>query len=137
MDFFNDMLAGSHLKAQKHKDFYDEYNSVMDLPAKYYLETIERVFMNHSLPQGQWEHRGEKIDLANLSGVRLLAMEGELDDISGLGQTRATLSMTPLIPECDKRYFMVPGAGHYGLFAGQAWREKAYPQIKDFCLKQN
>lgn len=133
VDFFNDMLAGSDMKAQKHKDFYAEYNSVMDLPAQYYLDTIEEVFIKQSLAKGEFMYRGEQINLANLKNTNILAIEGELDDISGLGQTKAALELSTGLPARSKKYFCVPAAGHYGIFAGRTWQNVVYPEIQKFC----
>ncbi len=134
LDFFNDMMAGSDLQAQKHKSFYDEYNSVMDLPAQYYLDTLEIVFMNHSLPKGELVFKGETINLSNLKSTRILAIEGELDDISGLNQTKASLELSTALSAKNKEYFLAPQVGHYGIFAGSSWRNVIYPKVKSFSI---
>ena len=135
-DFYKDLLRGDLGDADAHRQFYDEYNAVLDLPAEYYLDTIATVFQNHDLPQGRWyvNVAGESmlVDPAQIKQTRLLTVEGELDDISGSGQTKAALDLCGGISAAKKQHFTVPGAGHYGIFSGRRWRETVYPHIAEF-----
>ena len=112
--------------------FYDEYLSVMDLTSEFYLQTVETVFIRHALPKGEMIHRNEKVDPAAIHRVALLTVEGENDDISGLGQTRAAHDITPGIPADRKAHYMQPKVGHYGVFNGSRFRAEIAPRIADF-----
>ena len=131
-EMFKHLTVGEQEEAQATKDFYEEYRSVCDMTAEFYLQTVEEVFQKHSLPSGTLTHRGEKVDLGTVTSTALLAVEGERDDISGIGQTRAALELTPNLPEKKKRYYLVEGAGHYGIFNGSRWRTKIAPVVEEF-----
>ncbi|MBJ6983771.1 polyhydroxyalkanoate depolymerase [Luteimonas sp. MC1750] len=131
-DFYQDLVKGDLDDAQSHRRFYDEYNAVLDMPAEYYLDTIRVVFQQQLLPQGAWDVAGERVDPAAIRGCALMTIEGELDDISGLGQTRAAHALCTGIAEADRRHLTVEGAGHYGIFSGRRWRTQVYPQVRDF-----
>ncbi|KRG67903.1 polyhydroxyalkanoate depolymerase [Pseudoxanthomonas dokdonensis] len=134
-DFYSDLVKGDEQDAQAHRKFYDEYNAVLDMPAKYYLETIHTVFQEFLLPRGQWTINGEKVNPAAIKKTALLSIEGELDDISGLGQTAAAHDLCTGIAKAKHQHITVQGAGHYGIFSGRRWREKVYPQVRDFIAK--
>jgi len=129
---FKHLVEGDGEGAAATKAFYDEYRSVCDLPAEYYLQTIEHVFQRHSLPKGEFVHRGEVIDLGGIRDTALLAIEGEKDDISGIGQTRASLHLAPNLPEKMKKYMLAEGVGHYGIFNGSKWRTLIAPVLEDW-----
>ncbi|GJE80486.1 polyhydroxyalkanoate depolymerase [Methylorubrum thiocyanatum] len=129
---FDHLVRGDGDSAARHRAFYDEYLAVMDLTAEFYLETIERVFINHDLPRGTLRHRGERVDLGAIRRCHLMAVEGEKDDITGLGQTRAALNLAVNLPEAAKSYHMQPGAGHYGIFNGSRFRADIVPLVRDF-----
>lgn len=129
---FDHLVRGDGDSAARHRAFYDEYLAVMDLTAEFYLETIERVFINHDLPRGTLRHRGERVDLGAIRRCHLMAVEGEKDDITGLGQTRAALDLAVNLPEAAKSYHMQPGAGHYGIFNGSRFRADIVPLVRDF-----
>ncbi|WP_374557396.1 polyhydroxyalkanoate depolymerase [Thermomonas sp.] len=131
-DFYQDLVKGDLDSAESHRKFYDEYNAVLDMPAEYYLDTIRTVFQEHLLPRGQWDVAGERVDPAMIRGCALLTIEGELDDISGQGQTRAAHALCTGIPEADRQHLTVDGAGHYGIFSGRRWRTQVYPQVRAF-----
>ncbi|MFM8664821.1 MAG: polyhydroxyalkanoate depolymerase [Betaproteobacteria bacterium] len=134
-DYFLDLIRGDGDSADSHRQFYDEYNAVLDLPAEYYLDTIKTVFQDFALVNGTWKVRGQLVRPQDIRGVRLLTVEGELDDISGAGQTRAALDLCSGIPAQHKRHFDVLGAGHYGIFSGRRWREVAYPEVRRFIAQ--
>ena len=135
-DYYLDLVRGDLEDAESHRRFYDEYNAVLDLPADYYLETIQTVFQEFRLPRGTWQVPvdGQVLRVApeDIRGVRLLAVEGEFDDISGVGQTAAVLDLCSGLDANRKSYFLAKGAGHYGIFSGRRWREIIYPHIRDF-----
>ncbi|MCA0903167.1 polyhydroxyalkanoate depolymerase [Qipengyuania aquimaris] len=131
-EMFKHLTVGDEASAQATKDFYDEYRSVCDMTAEFYLQTVEEVFQTHAIPNGTFMHRGKRIDLGDITGTALLAIEGERDDISGLGQTRAALELTPNLDASKKRYYMAEGAGHYGIFNGSKWRGKIAPVVEEF-----
>ncbi len=135
LEFFNHLLQGAELDAKKHQEFYSEYNAVMDLPAEYYLETLENVFIDQKLAKGTLIYRDAKISLDMLKKQKILTIEGELDDISGKGQTHITQKLTNNIDLKNKKEITVPKVGHYGIFAGKTWREIIYPEIKDFIIQ--
>nr|WP_211369419.1 polyhydroxyalkanoate depolymerase [Pseudoxanthomonas kalamensis] len=134
-DFYSDLVKGDQQDAQSHRQFYDEYNAVLDMPAPYYLQTIRTVFQEFLLPRGKWKVKGELVNPAAIRNTALMSIEGELDDISGLGQTAAAHAMCSGIPKTRHRTLVVEGAGHYGIFSGRRWREKVYPQVRDFIAK--
>lgn len=131
-DFYQDLLKGDLSSAESHRKFYDEYNAVLDMPAEYYLDTIRTVFQQHLLPRGLWDVAGERVDPSKIRDCALLTIEGELDDISGQGQTRAAHKLCTGIPAADRQHLTVEGAGHYGIFSGRRWRTQVYPQVREF-----
>lgn len=136
-DFYQDLLRGDMDDAESHRRFYDEYNAVLDMDAEYYLDTIETVFQKHSLPKGEWYVHERRVAPEDIRTSALLTIEGELDDISGLGQTEAAQDLCRNIPAARKQHIVVEGAGHYGIFSGRRWRETVYPQVRDFIRKHN
>lgn len=131
-DFFFNLVKNDGDGADKHREFYDEYLAVMDLTAEFYLQTVDTVFVRHLLPRGKMTVRGEPVDPAAITHTALLAIEGENDDISGLGQTRAALDLATGIPASAKAYYMQPDVGHYGVFNGSRFRAGIVPRIVDF-----
>lgn len=131
-DFYRHLVHGDLEDAEAHRRFYDEYNAVLDLPAEYYLDCVRIVFQQYLLPRGLWNIGGELVRPAALSDTALFTIEGELDDISGLGQTQAAHDLCTNIAADRKRHLVVAGAGHYGIFSGRRWRERVYPQVRDF-----
>jgi poly(3-hydroxybutyrate) depolymerase len=131
-DYYLDLVKGDMDDVEGHRAFYDEYNAVLDLPAEYYLDTIRIVFQDHRLPNGTWKVRGELVKPEDIKSVALFTIEGELDDISGSGQTRAAHDLCKGIPKARKKHLTAEGAGHYGIFSGRRWREQIAPQIKNF-----
>ena len=134
-DFYQDLLRGDLDDAESHRKFYDEYNAVLDMPAEFYLDTIDKVFQRTLLPRGLWDVGGERVNPAAIRHSALLTIEGELDDISGLGQTEAAHDLCSGIPAKRRQHQVVEGAGHYGIFSGRRWRETVYPQVRDFIRK--
>ncbi len=134
-DFYQDLLRGDDADAEEHRKFYDEYNAVLDMPAEYYLDTVRTVFQEHALPLGTWNVRGKLVRPQDIKRTALFTIEGELDDISGLGQTEAAHELCKGIKPGNRKHFTVPGAGHYGIFSGRRWREGVYPQVRDFIRK--
>ena len=134
-DYFNHLLHGEGDPAEKHRDFYDEYNAVLDLPAEYYLDTIKSVFQDFALPKGRMFVRDQLVRPQAIHDTALLTIEGELDDISGNGQTEAAHLLCLSIPREKREHFVAPGAGHYGIFAGRRWRDTIYPKVRDFIRK--
>ncbi len=133
--FYEDVLNGELDDAQSHRTFYDEYNAVLDMPAAYYLDTIKVVFQEHLLPLGLWDVNGERVDPAAITTTALMTIEGELDDISGQGQTRAAHDLCSGIADTHRHHLTVKGAGHYGIFSGRRWRGQVYPELRDFIAK--
>ena len=131
---FLNLVRGDGDSAQKHKEFYDEYLAVMDLAAEFYLQTVDTVFIRHDLPKGRMTHRGRRVDPAAIRRVALLTIEGEHDDISGIGQTEAAHRLCVNIPEDRKAHWLQPGVGHYGVFNGSRFRSEIAPRISDFVL---
>ncbi|MCK0207035.1 polyhydroxyalkanoate depolymerase [Starkeya koreensis] len=136
-EMFGHLVKGDGDSAAKHREFYDEYLSVMDLPAEYYLQTLETVFIDHSLPKGEMTHRGEPVDTSKIRNVALLTVEGENDDISGVGQTRAAHRLCPNLSDDKKAHYLQPTVGHYGVFNGSRFRAEIAPRIADFVLSHN
>jgi len=134
---FQHLVAGDGDSAQKHREFYDEYLAVMDLAAEFYLQTVETVFVRHDLPNGRMTHRGELIEPASIARVALMTVEGEHDDISGVGQTEAAQKLCVNIPANRKVHWLQPGVGHYGVFNGSRFRSEIAPRIADFMLSHN
>lgn len=131
-DFYRHLIAGADDDAEAHRRFYDEYNAVLDLPGEYYLDTVRIVFQEYRLPEGTWMIDGERVDVSAISNMELLTIEGELDDISGIGQTRAAHGLCTGIAPDRKHHLEVEGAGHYGIFSGRRWREQVYPRLGEF-----
>jgi len=136
-DYFRDLIRGDDDSAEAHRRFYDEYNAVLDMPAEYYLETIKTVFQDFALVNGTWRVNGELVRPQDITGGALLTIEGELDDISGAGQTKAAHDLCTGLPKARKFHYDVEGAGHYGIFSGRRWREKVYPEVKSFIARFN
>jgi poly(3-hydroxybutyrate) depolymerase len=134
---FKHLVEGADESADATKKFYDEYRSVCDMTAEFYLQTVEHVFQKHSLPKGEFMHRGALIDPGAITNVALLAVEGEKDDISGLGQTRAALKIATHLPETMKQYYVAPGVGHYGIFNGSKWRNVIAPVVEDWIRQHD
>lgn len=134
-DFFLDLVRGDDDNAEFHRDFYDEYNAVLDMPAEYYLDTIKTVFQDFALVNGTWEVDGQLVRPQDITTTALLTIEGELDDISGAGQTRAAHDLCTGIPKAHQFHYDVEGAGHYGIFSGRRWREKVYPEVSRFIKR--
>ncbi|HEY5972031.1 MAG TPA: polyhydroxyalkanoate depolymerase [Pseudoxanthomonas sp.] len=134
-DFYSDLVKGDLEDADAHRRFYDEYNAVLDMPAEYYLDTIRTVFQEFLLPRGKWKVRGELVNPAAIRKTALMSIEGELDDISGLGQTAAAHDLCTGIPKAKHQHITVKGAGHYGIFSGRRWRQVVYPDVRDFIAK--
>ena len=134
-DYFNHLLNGDGESADKHRDFYDEYNAVLDLPAEYYLETVRSVFQEFALPKGRMFVRGELVRPQLVREPALLTIEGELDDISGNGQTEAAHALCLNIPRGRREHYLAPGVGHYGIFSGRRWRDMVFPRVRDFIAR--
>lgn len=131
-EFFMNLVKHDGDNAEKHRDFYDEYLAVMDLTAEFYLQTVDTVFVRHALPKGEMTHRGTRIDPSVIRNVALFTVEGENDDISGLGQTKAAQDLCVNIPGDKKAHYMQPAVGHYGVFNGSRFRSEIVPRIVDF-----
>jgi poly(3-hydroxybutyrate) depolymerase len=131
-DYFLDLVRGDGDSADSHREFYDEYNAVLDMPAEYYLDTIKVVFQDFALVNGTWHVNGQLVRPQDIKTTALLTIEGELDDISGAGQTRAAHDLCTGIAKTRQFHYDVIGAGHYGIFSGRRWREKVYPEVKQF-----
>jgi poly(3-hydroxybutyrate) depolymerase len=134
-DFYNHLVEGDEETAESHRKFYDEYNAVLDMPAEYYLDTIKTVFQDFALPKGEWMVGGKLVRPQDIKTVALFTVEGELDDISGAGQTQAAHDLCSGIPADMQQDYVTPGAGHYGIFSGRRWREIVCPKITDFIKK--
>ena len=131
-DYFMDLMRGEDESADFHRAFYDEYNAVLDMPAEYYLDTIKTIFQDFALVNGTWDVGGDLVRPQDITTSALLTIEGELDDISGAGQTKAAHELCTGIPKSRQFHYDVEGAGHYGIFSGRRWREKVYPEVRDF-----
>jgi len=139
-DYFQSLIKGDDTSTEAHRKFYDEYNAVLDMDADYYLDTIRVVFQDFSLVNGTWDVRApdgtlERVRPQDIKNTALFSVEGELDDISGAGQTRAVHDICSGVPASMQKHYEVKGAGHYGIFAGRRWREMVYPEVKAFILK--
>jgi poly(3-hydroxybutyrate) depolymerase len=131
-EMFKHLVRGDDDSADLTKGFYDEYRAVCDMTAEFYLQTVDLVFQTHALPEGTMTHRGKLVDLGEITDIGLLAIEGERDDISGLGQTKAALTLATNLPDAKKRYLMAEGAGHYGIFNGSRWRDHIAPVVEEW-----
>lgn len=141
-DYFQHLIRGDDASADAHRQFYDEYNAVLDMDADYYLETIRTVFQDFSLVQGTWDVKSEngkieRVKPQDITTTALLSVEGELDDISGSGQTEAVHTICSGVPKQRQKHLEAKGAGHYGIFSGRRWREVVYPVVKEFILQHN
>jgi poly(3-hydroxybutyrate) depolymerase len=133
-DFFNHLVDGDGDSADKHREFYDEYLAVMDLTAEFYLQTVDTVFVRHALPKGEMTHRGKPVDCSKIAKCALLTVEGERDDISGVGQTQAAHALCSGLPAEKKAHYLQERVGHYGVFNGSRFRSEIAPRIRDFIL---
>ena len=131
-EMFKHLVEGDDDSADATRHFYDEYLSVCDMAAEYYLQTVDVVFQRHLLPKGEFMHRGRAVDPKAIKQTALLAIEGERDDISGIGQTRAALDLASGVPKAKKQYLLAAGVGHYGIFNGRKWREQIAPAVEEF-----
>ncbi|RDE05482.1 polyhydroxyalkanoate depolymerase [Sphingomonas aracearum] len=131
-EMFKHLVQGDGESADATKSFYEEYRSVCDMSAEFYLQTVDLVFQRHALPRGEMTHRGRPVDPAAITDIGILAIEGERDDISGIGQTRAALTLATNLPDEKKRYLLAEGAGHYGIFNGSRWRTKIAPVVEEW-----
>ena len=141
-DYFKDLIKGDNSSVDSHREFYDEYNAVLDMDADYYLETINTVFQEFKLVHGTWDIKNpqgklERVRPQDIKATSLLTVEGELDDISGSGQTEAAHKLCSGIVRKEQHHLEVKGAGHYGIFSGRRWREVVYPHVKSFILEHN
>ena len=141
-DYFKNLVKGDEASAEVHRTFYNEYNAVLDMDADYYLETIDVVFQQFKLVNGTWDVKStsgnmERVTPGDIKTTRVMTVEGELDDISGSGQTEAALDMCTGVPAGHKKHFEAKGAGHYGIFSGRRWRDLVYPAVKAFILEAN
>ena len=134
-EMYKHLVVGDEESADATRDFYDEYRAVADLDEAFYLQTVDVVFQRHLLPKGEFMHRGRLVDPKKITRTALLAVEGERDDISGVGQTRAALYLAAKLPESKKQYLLAKGVGHYGIFNGRKWREKIAPVVEAFIAK--
>jgi poly(3-hydroxybutyrate) depolymerase len=134
-DFYENLRRGDLEDAEAHRQFYNDYNAVLDMPAEYYLDTIRTVFQEHALPRGVWDVAGKRVAPQDIKRTALFTIEGELDDISGLGQTQAAHDLCTGIKKANKHHLTVKGAGHYGIFSGKRWRNVVYPEVREFIRK--
>ena len=138
-DYFKDLIKGDDASTEAHRKFYDEYNAVLDMDADYYLDTIKVVFQQFKLVNGNWDVRGvdgkiERVRPQDIKSTALFSVEGELDDISGSGQTEAVHAICSGVPASRQKHLEAKGAGHYGIFSGRRWRDVVYPEVKSFIL---
>lgn len=134
-EFYLSLLEGDGEDAEAHRRFYNEYNAVLDMPAEFYLDTIKIVFQEYQLATGRWVVDGQKVDPSAITSVALFTIEGELDDISGQGQTRAAHKLCSAIPAERRKHYTAPNCGHYGIFSGRRWRELICPKIAEFVRR--
>jgi len=134
-DYYRHLVQGDDDSAEAHRRFYDEYNAVLDMPAEYYLDTVKTVFQDFALPKGRMYVGEELVRPQAIRTTSLLTIEGELDDISGNGQTEAAHALCLNIPREQRAHFLAKGVGHYGIFSGRRWRETVFPQVRDFIRK--
>ncbi|CAH1656508.1 MULTISPECIES: polyhydroxyalkanoate depolymerase [unclassified Chelatococcus] len=136
-EMYQHLVDGNGDSADKQREFYDEYLAVMDMTAEFYMQTIDEVFVKHSLPKGEMKHRGKPVDLGAIKRVALMTVEGERDDISGVGQTQAAHDLCKNLPASMKLQHLQPGVGHYGVFNGRRFREEIAPKITTFTKTFN
>jgi poly(3-hydroxybutyrate) depolymerase len=130
--YFQNLVKGDGDDARRHREFYDEYLAVMDLTEEFYIQTLIEVFQDYTLANGTMRHRGERVDPSAITSTALLTIEGENDDISGIGQTQAAHDICVNIPDAMQRDYIQPGVGHYGVFSGRRFRTEIYPRIRSF-----
>jgi poly(3-hydroxybutyrate) depolymerase len=131
-EMFRHLVVGDEESAEPTQKFYEEYRSVCDMTAEFYLQTVDVVFQRHLLPEGEMMHRERRVDPKAIRDTALLAIEGERDDISGIGQTKAALDIATTVPAAKKKYFLAMDVGHYGIFNGRKWREQIAPVVEKF-----
>jgi poly(3-hydroxybutyrate) depolymerase len=131
VSLFNNLVKGDCDSVQQHRAFYEEYLAVMDLPAEFYLQTVQTVFQEHALPDGTMTHRGEPVDCRAIEDISLMTVEGERDDICGLGQTEAAQDLCANLSPELRCHYVQPGVGHYGVFNGTRWRTEIQPRIRE------
>jgi poly(3-hydroxybutyrate) depolymerase len=134
---FQNLVDGDGDSADRHKEFYDEYRAVCDMTAEFYLQTVDVVFQRHLLPKGEFNYRGKLVDPGAIKDIAILAIEGERDDISGIGQTKAALTIATGLPDTMKQYLLAEEVGHYGIFNGSKWRDRIAPVVEDWILAHN
>ena len=134
-DMFKNLVKGDDDSADATKKFYEEYRAVCDMTEEFYLQTVDVVFQRHLLPKGEMKHRDRLVDPAAITDIAILAIEGENDDISGLGQTKAALNIATALPDSLKQYYMAEHVGHYGIFNGSRWRTKIAPVVEEWIAK--
>lgn len=133
--FFDQLVEGDGESAEKHREFYDEYLSVMDMTAEFYLQTVDQVFVRHALPKGEMTHRGRLVNPAAIKRTALMTVEGEKDDISGVGQTKAAHKLASGLAASKHEHWEQPGVGHYGVFNGSRWRDEIAPRVRAFMAR--
>ncbi len=136
-EMFRHLVQGDGESAEATKDFYDEYRAVCDMTAEFYLQTVDVVFQRHLLPKGELTHRGRKVDPSAIDDIALLAIEGERDDISGIGQTKAALDISKSLPARLRQYHLAKGVGHYGIFNGSKWRNRIAPVVEEWIARHD
>lgn len=136
-NYFDHMVEGDGDSAEKHREFYDEYLSVMDMTAEFYLQTVDEVFVKHSLPKGEFTHRGKVVRPEVITKTALMTVEGEKDDISGVGQTKAAHKLCTKLAKSKKAHWEQPGVGHYGVFNGSRWKAEIAPKVREFMAKHS
>ena len=134
VDLYGHLLRGEDKKADANKKFYDEYLAVSDLPAEFYLETVKKVFQEYHLPRGVFQYRGNTVSPAAIRKTALLTVEGERDDICGLGQTMAAQDLLRNVQPFRRKHYVQPGVGHYGVFSGTKWQTQIYPVVRNTIL---
>jgi poly(3-hydroxybutyrate) depolymerase len=130
VDLFNNLVKGDCDSVKGHQDFYEEYLAVMDLTAEFYLQTVHTVFQSHALPEGRMMHRGQRVDCSAIRKTAIITIEGERDDICGLGQTEAAQLLCTNVPDDERFHYVQPGVGHYGVFNGTRWRTEIQPRLR-------
>jgi len=136
-EMYKHLVEGDGDSADATKEFYDEYRSTCDMTSEFYLQTVDVVFQTHALPRGEFRHKGKLIDPAAITDIAMLAIEGERDDISGLGQTKAALTLSSKLPAKKQKYYMAKEVGHYGIFHGRKWREQIAPVVEDWIAQHD
>jgi poly(3-hydroxybutyrate) depolymerase len=131
------IIGGDVARADLHRRFYDEYLAVMDLPAEFFLQTVKRIFQDHDLPLGRLTHRGERVDPGAIKRTTVLTVEGERDDICGVGQTMSALDLCTGLPTTMKNHHLQTGVGHYGVFSGSQWTREIYPKVRAIIEMSN